>query len=324
MKQEVSYTKRWQKILCPLELAQNIVAFLDQAAEHALKEGQGWLHCDIALSCAQERSEEDLPHTLNPSNDDAFSRNASMRHGFPWGGYQICPCVHSLHVDHNRILPRLEWIANAIDSIRDQAWSEADQRMIFPPNLDLLLRPLQVAAREVFVYLRGRARKPWLPAQLYAHEGSQVAAERVAWRLLVQATCLLPHEHRGRFFEEFQSELLAMAEARVPLTRRLLYMACQMRHIVQLRTVLQFPLDPPFSGLRRAACWILASDWRTWGLLGPLMAFAIVNVFLQQGWGSAFFTIPAVVAFYAGTEWLRSRWGVSVKPRKRGRNTTVE
>ncbi|SDI30790.1 hypothetical protein [Nonomuraea jiangxiensis] len=70
--------------------------------------------------------------------------------------------------------------------------------------------------------------------------------------------------------------------------------------------------------------WVLTSDWRTWGLLGPLLAFAIVNVFLQQGWGSASFTIPAVMAFYAGVEWLRKRWGVEVEPRRRDHNASAE
>ncbi|MEO3861968.1 hypothetical protein [Acrocarpospora sp. B8E8] len=37
---------------------------------------------------------------------------------------------------------------------------------------------------------------------------------------------------------------------------------------------------------------------------------------LQQGWGSAFFTLPGVVAFYAGVEWLRHRWGVEVARRR--------
>ncbi|SPL89486.1 unnamed protein product [[Actinomadura] parvosata subsp. kistnae] len=52
------------------------------------------------------------------------------------------------------------------------------------------------------------------------------------------------------------------------------------------------------------------------------MAVALVNVFLQQGWGSAFYTFPAVVAFYAGVEWLRKHFGVEVKPWKRNRNSS--
>ncbi len=67
----------------------------------------------------------------------------------------------------------------------------------------------------------------------------------------------------------------------------------------------------------RPMCWVLASDLRTWGMLGPVMAIAIANVHAEQGWGSAFFTLPGVVAFYAGVEWLRHRWGIEVKRGRR-------
>jgi hypothetical protein len=142
---------------------------------------------------------------------------------------------------------------------------------------------------------------------------------RTAEGLLRTALKWLPAEHRGRYAEEFGAEQRKLSK---PL-RQVLYALRQMRHVLQLRAALLNPDQP--SRLHRAACWILASEWRTWGLLGPLMACAIVNVFLQQGWGSAFFTIPAVVAFYVGVEWLRGRWDVEVKRRSHpGRNSASE
>ncbi|MFC3982775.1 hypothetical protein [Streptosporangium jomthongense] len=66
--------------------------------------------------------------------------------------------------------------------------------------------------------------------------------------------------------------------------------------------------------LLRAACWVLASNHRTWWPLGSVLAFAAVNVHLAQGWGSAFYTLPTIVAFHLGVEHLRRRWNI---PRKR-------
>lgn len=150
------------------------------------------------------------------------------------------------------------------------------------------------------------------------------AASRLTESLLALELQLLPTQHRARYAEEFHAELHDLAQARATKALQFLYALQQLRRVWQLRAALQAPYHPRLHRLHRLACWILSSDWRTWGLLGPLMAFAIVNVFLQQGWGSAFFTIPAIVAFYAGVEWLRSRWSVKVKPGRRGRNSTAK
>ncbi|MBB4917335.1 hypothetical protein [Streptosporangium saharense] len=68
--------------------------------------------------------------------------------------------------------------------------------------------------------------------------------------------------------------------------------------------------------LVRSARWVLASNRRTWWPLGPLLVFAAVNVHRSQGWGSAFYTLPTIIGFHIGVEWLRHRWEITVKPRR--------
>lgn len=67
--------------------------------------------------------------------------------------------------------------------------------------------------------------------------------------------------------------------------------------------------------LVKAARWVLASNRRTWWPLAPLLTFAAVNIHLSQGWGSAFYTLPTIVGFHLGVEWLRHRWGIELKPK---------
>lgn len=71
---------------------------------------------------------------------------------------------------------------------------------------------------------------------------------------------------------------------------------------------------------RKTAHWVLASNRRTWWPLGSLLALAALNIHLSQGWGSAFYTLPGIVSFYAGVEWLRHRWGIEVKPKSSTRD----
>ncbi|TMR97518.1 hypothetical protein [Nonomuraea basaltis] len=137
--------------------------------------------------------------------------------------------------------------------------------------------------------------------------------------LILKIIQQVPPRHRARYAEEFWTELRELAMANTSRPFQILYAVQQLSQVRQLRAALQALDQSRFYRLRRMACWILASDWRTWGFLGPLMAFAIVNVHLRQGWGSAFFTIPGVVAFYAGVEWLRKRWVVEFKRRGRSR-----
>ncbi|MGW0809910.1 hypothetical protein [Nonomuraea sp. NPDC002799] len=143
------------------------------------------------------------------------------------------------------------------------------------------------------------------------------AAPRIAEWLIAAESRLLPEQHRSRFFHEFRSELHELAcehDARWP---QVMYTLRQFRRVAQLRAAIQAPARPRLYRTHTAMCWVLASNGRTWGLLGPVMAFAIVNVHLQQGWGSALFTIPGVVAFNCGVEWLRKRWAIDVKRRRR-------
>ncbi|MEV8637249.1 hypothetical protein AB0395_36965 [Streptosporangium sp. NPDC051023] len=71
----------------------------------------------------------------------------------------------------------------------------------------------------------------------------------------------------------------------------------------------------------RAVRWVLASNHRTWWPLGSLLALAAVNIHQSQGWGSAFYTLPSIVSFCVGVEWLRHRWGIEVKSRRSARDT---
>ncbi len=75
--------------------------------------------------------------------------------------------------------------------------------------------------------------------------------------------------------------------------------------------------DPAFRrGLStKAAGWVLASNRRTWCLLGSLLVLPAVNVYQWQGWGAVVFTLPAVASFHSGVKWLRRRWGIEVRPR---------
>ncbi|MGW0807549.1 hypothetical protein [Nonomuraea sp. NPDC002799] len=149
------------------------------------------------------------------------------------------------------------------------------------------------------------------------HRRPRMTVSRVGERLLSMELRLLPAGHRSRFSDEFRAELQALAEANASESLQVMYSFQQIRRVWQLRAALRAPHRPRLHRLHRLACWMLASDRRTWGTLGPLMAFAAVNVQVKQGWGSAFFTIPSVVAFYAGVEWLREHWNVEVERRGR-------
>ncbi|MFI6513588.1 hypothetical protein ACIBCT_38795 [Streptosporangium sp. NPDC050855] len=70
--------------------------------------------------------------------------------------------------------------------------------------------------------------------------------------------------------------------------------------------------------LWRAACWMLTTEARTWGPLGIVIALAVVNIYHSQGWGTAFFTgLVEITAVAQGVQWLRKRWGVTVKGSKK-------
>ena len=62
---------------------------------------------------------------------------------------------------------------------------------------------------------------------------------------------------------------------------------------------------------RSAARWVLASEWRTWALLAPALAAALIDVLVRQGWGSAVLSVPGAVGFYALVRYLRGRLGLT-------------
>ncbi|MEU5863475.1 hypothetical protein ABZ815_20060 [Nonomuraea sp. NPDC047529] len=227
------------------------------------------------------------------------------------------------NVDHNCAKALSVALGGALGHARSLTQISAGDHDLFRELVEDLfetLRDVDMTARAVITDLE-RFRAPGITV---ANPGNKpFAPASHSARLLINIEIrLLPAAYRKRYAEELLSELHDLTQAKVNLLSQLLYVFRQLRQVWQLRAALQAPGQARFHRLYRAACWILASDWRTWVLLGPLMAFAIVNVFLQQGWGSAFFTIPTVVAFYAGVEWLRSRWDVKVKARRRRRNTT--
>ncbi|GLX02120.1 hypothetical protein Misp02_62060 [Microtetraspora sp. NBRC 16547] len=98
---------------------------------------------------------------------------------------------------------------------------------------------------------------------------------------------------------------------------QVLYALHQFARVWQLRRELQAPGRRRIEVLRRWACWVLASEARTWIPLGAVTIAAFHNVAVEQGWGSALLAAPTICLFYGGVQWLRKRWGVTVKDRNR-------
>ncbi|MER7367052.1 hypothetical protein [Nonomuraea wenchangensis] len=63
---------------------------------------------------------------------------------------------------------------------------------------------------------------------------------------------------------------------------------------------------------KRAACWLLCSQARTWGLLIPLMVAALDQVRQSQGWGTAVWTVFTVSAVVDLVDRIRTFWNVPV------------
>lgn len=210
----------------------------------------------------------------------------------------------------------------ALDDIRERC-----RPMEFDTDLDSALSrahynlaglvEIMVRVSKLSAELSDRERRPMLASASTTSRPTYVPVPRSAERLIHLETWLLPTRDRGRYSEELRAELHDLAQAKATTAVLVLYALQQLGRVWQLRAALQAPDRPRLFRLHRLACWILASDVRTWGLLGPLMTLAIINVHLQQGWGSAFYTLTSVVGFYVGVEALRKRWGVTVKRRER-------
>ncbi|MEO3814129.1 hypothetical protein ABGB17_34460 [Sphaerisporangium sp. B11E5] len=133
---------------------------------------------------------------------------------------------------------------------------------------------------------------------------------RPAAGLLKVAIQIVPSANRERYREELLADLHDIASGKAPRLAQVRYSINQVLRAFPLRLSLRRPTYYARDIAFRLTYWLLSSDVRTWGFLGPLLAWGIVNIHLQQGWGSALFTLPGLVAFYAGIEWLRKRWRV--------------
>ncbi|MEU8275030.1 hypothetical protein ACFYOK_08430 [Microbispora bryophytorum] len=223
---------------------------------------------------------------------------------------------------HARALTEVLHSARALDRVRvralDPELARDPDQIRFTAKLD----QLRYQARALDGYLQSIAielQKPTTTAKTAdvdaSTERSSVAP--VAQRLVTLTMVALPRMHRERYAEELRAELWDLAGAKATRSMQVLYAVQQLRRVWQLRNELRAPGRRRLDLLIRVVCWVLASDWRTWGVLIPLMVAALSNVIESQGWGSAFYTLPAVVGFYAGVEWLRRRWNVTVKRRRR-------
>lgn len=222
--------------------------------------------------------------------------------------------VHDLERDLQDALARVPRPGHTIARPLEQALEHArDLRLAFARALDIaieraLARALTHALARTVALAQAHGvdlglddaltRAATLSRALAAPEAAAsgppgAAVPRIAAWLIAVESRLLPARHRGRFAVEFAGELHDLACEHGARWPQVLYTLRQLRRVAHLRAALQSPAQPRWF---RAACWMLASEWRTWGLFGPVMAFAIVNVHVQQGWGSALFTIPGVVA----------------------------
>ncbi|MFI6886777.1 hypothetical protein [Streptosporangium canum] len=144
-----------------------------------------------------------------------------------------------------------------------------------------------------------------------------VTVTPLAGELIDLAMRVLPPVHRKRYVEELRAELWDLAAAKATRSMQVLYAVQQLRRVWQLRRELKAPDRSRAELLHQAACWVLASQVRTWGLIGFLTIAALFDVVVQQGPGSAFFAVPTLVGLHSGVEWLRKRWAVEIRGRKK-------
>jgi hypothetical protein len=90
------------------------------------------------------------------------------------------------------------------------------------------------------------------------------------------------------------------------------YALRQMSRMWELRQALKRPTAPG-DMLLRILCSILASEVRTWLVIGPVTLAALFNVVAEQGWGSAILAIPAAWGFHQGAQRLRKRFGITAE-----------
>ncbi|GAA3570702.1 hypothetical protein GCM10022419_059430 [Nonomuraea rosea] len=229
-------------------------------------------------------------------------------------------------LDQARILTRgladERVIGGARRRARALAGARACGRILEPARtLARTLGDVQLRARELDRDLGQAVRlvyelSKWLSHQEPAHVIAKRNNIARSAELLVEVmTRLLPAMHRSRYAEELHAELYELARLKATSSVQLRYSVHQLRRVLELRLALSG--RGRFYRVRRTVSWVLASEWRTWSVLGPSMIAAAYNVYLAQGWGSAFYTLPGMVGFYVGVEWLRKRWHIPMKRRRR-------
>ncbi|MBB5626364.1 hypothetical protein BJ981_002063 [Sphaerisporangium krabiense] len=147
----------------------------------------------------------------------------------------------------------------------------------------------------------------------------QVHVTPNAQRLANLTARMLPAAHRGRYVEELQAELWDLASARATKSMQLLYAFQQLGRVWQLRRELLVPGRCRGEVLLRWASWVLESDVRTWIPLSAIVILALINVVIEQGWGSAFLAAPTAWVFHKGVQRLRTRWGIQPPDKDRAR-----
>ena len=139
----------------------------------------------------------------------------------------------------------------------------------------------------------------------------------LAERLVDVVMRLLPARHRGRYAEEFKAELHGLAQAKATSTVQVVYMLQQLGRVWKTRESLLRPALPRFHRLHRTACWVLATETRTWTPLTGLLLWGGIETTLDTGLGAAILTVVGAGAvFQAGVTWGRNLLGVEAQQRK--------
>ncbi|MEU1879616.1 hypothetical protein ABZ470_20070 [Streptosporangium sp. NPDC020072] len=299
-------------------IERHLALALDRALVHALDQAQLLASGPVYLHSFEDRSfsrtnviDLDRALTLARRLDHTLTFVRTYTLDFQRGSHQARDLAHALH----HALERTHALGFDLDRIPtyeldlDYARTRARAR-ILADHLDAMGQ----RAVEISEHLE-RLSAQASPAEPVVAEKKAVPISRSAEHMVSLMMKLLPAVRRDRYAEEFNAELYDLAELKSTRTVQVVYALRQFGRVWQLREALLRPDRPRFHRLRRIACWVLASDWLTWSLLGPPLAFGVINVHLSQGWGSALFTLPGVAGFYAGVEWLRKRWGIEVKRR---------
>ncbi|MBB6557276.1 hypothetical protein [Nonomuraea rubra] len=123
---------------------------------------------------------------------------------------------------------------------------------------------------------------------------------------------VLPARHRSRYGEEILSELHELAKAKATGSMQIYYALRQLSRIWALRRTLANPAAHPLEPLIRATCWALSSEIRTWLVIGTVTLSALIDVVMEQGWGSALLAVPTAWVFHRGACWLRTKLDITV------------